>query len=107
MVRCVENIVNTDVFLKLQIFDFIDILGSSGTAWDLILAAFWPPGAALVRQGAGNILKYCCPGRAARGGPKREVTRSGEADNMVSGPTHQPTNRTAELQNYKTTELQT
>ena len=46
MVRCVENIVNTDVFLKLQIFDFIDILGSSGTAWDLILAAFWEPGAA-------------------------------------------------------------
>ena len=30
MVRCVENIVNTDVFLKSQIFDFFDILGSSG-----------------------------------------------------------------------------
>ena len=30
MVRCVENMVNTDVFLKLQIFDFFDILGSLG-----------------------------------------------------------------------------
>ena len=30
MVRCVENILNTYVFLKSQIFDFFDILGSSG-----------------------------------------------------------------------------
>ena len=30
MVRCVENIINTDVFLKLQIFYFFDILGSLG-----------------------------------------------------------------------------
>ena len=30
MVRCEESIVNTDVFLKSQIFDFFDILGSSG-----------------------------------------------------------------------------
>ena len=30
MVRYVENIVNTDVFSKSQIFDFFDILGSSG-----------------------------------------------------------------------------
>ena len=46
MVRCVENIVNIDVFLKLQIFYFFDILGSTGTAWDLILEAFRVPGAA-------------------------------------------------------------
>ena len=46
MVRCVENIVNTYVFLKFQTFNLFDILGSSGTAWDLILAAFWVPGAA-------------------------------------------------------------
>ena len=58
MVRCVENIVNTDVFLKLQIFDFIDILGSSGTAWDLILAAFWTPGAAFWWSG-GVLGIYC------------------------------------------------
>ena len=51
MVRCVENIVNTVVFLKLQIFDFVDILGSSGTAWDFILAAFWVPGAAFSWSG--------------------------------------------------------
>ena len=57
-VRCVENIVNTDVFLKLQIFDFIDILGSSGTAWDLILAAFWTPGAAFWWSG-GVLGIYC------------------------------------------------
>ena len=29
-VRCEENIVNIDVSLKSQIFDFFDILGSSG-----------------------------------------------------------------------------
>ena len=58
MVRCVENIVNTDVFLKLQIFDFIDILGSSGTAWDLIFAAFWMPGAAF--WWSGRVLGIYC-----------------------------------------------
>ena len=30
MVRCEENIVNTDVFLKLHIFDFFDVLASPG-----------------------------------------------------------------------------
>ena len=45
MVRCVGNIVNIDVFLKLRIFEFSDILGSTGTAWDLILEAFRVPGA--------------------------------------------------------------
>ena len=45
MVRCVENLVNTDVFSKLQIFYLFDILGSSGTAWDLILVAFRVSGA--------------------------------------------------------------
>ena len=29
-VRCEENIVNTDVFVKSHIFDVFDILGSSG-----------------------------------------------------------------------------
>ena len=45
MVRCVENIINTDVFLMFQTFNLFDILESSGTAWDFILAAFWMPGA--------------------------------------------------------------
>ena len=75
IVRCVENILNTDVFLKLQIFEFSDILGSTGTAWDLILEAFRVPGAAFWWSGggAGNTLQYCCPGRAARGGSKTGV----------------------------------
>ena len=51
MVRCVENVVNTDVFLKLQIFDFFDIWGSSGMAWDLILEALWMTGAAFLWSG--------------------------------------------------------
>ena len=51
MVRCVENIVNMYVFVKLQVFNFFDILGSSGTASDLILAAFWVPGAAFSLSG--------------------------------------------------------
>ena len=46
MVRCVENIVNTDAFLKSQIFDIFRYFGVLGTARDLILAAFWTPGAA-------------------------------------------------------------
>ena len=51
MVRCVENVVNTDVFLKSQIFDFFDMLVSTGTAWDLILEAFRVPGAAFLWSG--------------------------------------------------------
>ena len=46
MVGCVKNSVNTNVFLKFNIFDLFDIVGSSGMAWDLILAAFRLPGAA-------------------------------------------------------------
>ena len=39
MVRCLENIVNTDVFIKAQIFDFFDIslFGSAPTKFDLKL----------------------------------------------------------------------
>ena len=75
MVRCVENIVNTDVFLKLQIFDFFDILGSSGTAWDLILAAFWMPGAHF--GGPGGCWEYSAillPWLAGWGGSQNPAT---------------------------------
>ena len=58
MVRCVQNLVNTDVLLKLQIFILFDILGSSGTAWDLILAALWVPGAAF--WWSGRVLGIYC-----------------------------------------------
>ena len=64
----VQNIVNTDVFLKLQIFYLFDIWGPQGRpghlggflgAWGRIF---------VVRQGAGNILQYCYPGWLAVGG---------------------------------------
>ena len=40
---CRKHIVNIDVFLRFRIFDLFDILGSSGTAWDLIFEAFRDP----------------------------------------------------------------
>ena len=74
MVRCVENIVNIYVFLKLQVFNFFDILGSSGTAWDLILGLFGARGRILViREGAGNILQYCYPGNSAGWGGSQSL----------------------------------
>ena len=55
------------------------ILGSSGRPGTSFGRLFGRLGGILVvRQGAGNILQYCCAGRAARGGPKREITRSGD-----------------------------
>ena len=45
-VRCEENIVNTDVSLKSQIFDFFDILGSSGRPGTSFWRLFGGPGAA-------------------------------------------------------------
>ena len=86
MVRCVENIVNTDVFLKSQIFDFFDILGSSGrpgtSFWRLFGSLgphFGGPG------GAGNILQYCCPGWLAGGGPG-SVQNGSERGQVVVKP---------------------
>ena len=67
MVRCEENIVNTDVFLKSQIFDFFDILGSSGRPGGLILAAFWVPGAAF--WWSGRVLGIYCNIAALAGLP--------------------------------------
>ena len=58
MVRCVENIINTDVFLKLPILDFFRYFGILGTARDLILAAFWTPGAAF--WWSGRVLGIYC-----------------------------------------------
>ena len=85
MVRCVENIVNTDVFLKLQIFEFFDILGSSGrpgtSAWWLfgrLVPHFGGP------QGAGNMLQYLLglarPGWLAGLDPGSERMWSGEGN---------------------------
>ena len=65
MVRCVENIVNTDIFSKSQIFEFFDILGSRGTAWDLILEAFRMPGAAF--WDSGRVLGIWCDMAALAG----------------------------------------
>ena len=67
MVRCVENIVNTDVFLKSQIFDFFQYFGVLRTARDLILAAFWTPGAAF--WWSGRVLGVHCNIAALAGLP--------------------------------------
>ena len=58
MVRCVQNLVDIYVFVKLQIFNLADILRSSGSAWDLILAAFRVPGAAF--SWSGRVLGIYC-----------------------------------------------
>ena len=65
MVRCVENLVNTYVFLKLQISEFSDIWGSTGTAWDLILEAFRMPGTAF--WWSGRVLGIWCDMAALAG----------------------------------------
>ena len=54
MVRCGENTINTYDFLKLQNFEFSDILGVRGTAEDFISAAFWMPGATF--SGSDRVL---------------------------------------------------
>ena len=58
MVRCEENMINTDVFLKSLIFDFFRYFGVLGTARDPILAAFWVPGAAF--WWSGRVLGIYC-----------------------------------------------
>ena len=58
MVRCKENVVNTNVFLKSQIFDFVDILESSGRPGTSFWVAFWTPGAAFWWSGGGLGI-YC------------------------------------------------
>ena len=74
MVRCEENIVNIDVSLKSHIFDFFDILGSSGRPGTSFWAAFWEPGAAF--WWSGGVLGIYCNIGALAGlageGPKRE-----------------------------------
>ena len=105
MVRCEENILNIDVFLKSQIFCFFDNLWVLGTARELILAAFWVLGAAF--WWSGRVLgRYCNIAALARlpgGGPKREITRSGGAKPRFLGL---PTNLQPVLQDYRTTGLQ-
>ena len=85
MVRCVENIVNTDVFLKSQIFDFFDILGSSGrpgTSFGRLFGRLGPHFGG--PQGAGNMLQYLLclarPGWLAGLDPGGARTRSGEGN---------------------------
>ena len=67
MVRYVENIVNTDVFLKSQIFDFFDILGSSGRPGTTFGRLFWTPGAAF--WWSGGVLGIHCNIAALAGLP--------------------------------------
>ena len=68
IVGCARNLVNIYVFLRFYIFDLFDILGSSGTAWDLILAAFQVPGAAF--SWSGRVLAGCAGWLAGWGGPR-------------------------------------
>ena len=69
-VRCEENIVNIDVSLKSQIFDFFDILGSSGRPG----TSFWRLFGSLGPHfgGPGGCWEYTeiwLPWLAGRGGP--------------------------------------
>ena len=52
------KLIDTSVFLKLQIFSLFDILESSGMAWDLILTAFRMPGAGFPWSSRGLGI-YC------------------------------------------------
>ena len=38
-----KPLVNTDVFVRFLLFDFLAIGRSAGMLWDLILGAFWVP----------------------------------------------------------------
>ena len=91
MVRCVENIVNTDVFLNSQIFGFFDILGSSGRPGPSFWQLFGHLGPHFdVPQGAGRILQYLLcrarPGWLAGLDPGGAIIWSGGGKLIGSAP---------------------
>ena len=86
MVRCEENIINTDVFLNSQILDFFEILGSSGRPGTSFWQLFGCLGRILVvREGAGNTVQYCYPGWLAGGGPRKTIIGRLEGRMMIRG----------------------
>ena len=56
--------------------------------FDQRVDGFWGPWGRIlvVRQGAGNILQYCCPGWLGWGGPRIEVTTKLEGKMMILAP---------------------
>ena len=59
MVRCVENTVDTDVFLKSHIFDSFDILGSSGRPGTSFWWLFGCLGPHITREPPAHGIYYC------------------------------------------------
>ena len=88
MVRCVENIVNIYVFLKLQIFDFFDILGSSGRPGTSFWWLFGCLGQHFSGLGGcwectGNILQCLLVGARLAKVPR--ILRASKSDGKSSG----------------------
>ena len=89
MVRCEENIVNTDVFLKSQIFDFFDILVSSGRPGTSFWRLFGHPGPHF--GGPGGCCEYSVillRWLAGLGGPKilPPLRLEGKMELLAPGP---------------------
>ena len=86
MVRCEENIVNTDVFLKSQFFNFFDILGSSGrlgTSFGRLFGCLGPH-----FRGPAGCWEYTAillPWLAGWGDPKIQGIRKFEGKLVIRG----------------------
>ena len=98
-VRCEENLVNTDVFLKLQFFTnlvFGDPWGRLGISFSRLFGCLRHN-----FSGLGDGWRRLEESGERLGGvwrrlgaPGAEITRSGEGKMSLCGPTYQPNNRT-------------